>query len=70
MPTTNKPTVFDGNQHREMTDAEYAQYQLDVEAAQAAQVLAEAKAAARQSALAKLAQFGLTEIEIDALVGV
>ena len=56
MPTTNKPITFDGQNHREMTDAEYAQWQADA-------------AAARASAIAKLAGLGLTPDEIAALVG-
>jgi len=64
-----KPTIFDGTEPREMTDAEHAQWQADnaAQAAQAATV--EAKAAARSSALAKLAGLGLTDDEIVALVG-
>ena len=52
-----------------MTDAEYAQWETDNEthAAQAAAV--EAQAAARASALTKLADLGLTNDEISALVG-
>ena len=64
-----KPNTFDGTQIREMTDAEFAQWQND-----AAQAAAKIKAAddaskARASALAKLADLGLTETEIKALVG-
>jgi len=64
-----KPLIQIGDQVREMTDAEYAQWQLDVEA-HAAKVEAAANAAqARASALAKLADLGLTEAEIAALIG-
>ena len=63
------PITFDGTTSRPMTDAEYAQWQTDnaAQAAQAATV--KAKAAARSSALAKLAGLGLTDDEIAALVG-
>jgi len=63
------PNTFDGTKLREMTDAEYAQWETDnaTQAEQAAAV--EAKAAARVSALAKLAGLGLTDDEIAALVG-
>lgn len=64
-----KPLIQIGDEIREMTDAEYAQWQLDVEA-HAAKVAANAvQENARQSALAKLANLGLTETEIEALVG-
>jgi hypothetical protein len=65
----SKPSIYIGDEVREMTDAEYAQWQTD-NAAQAAQAAAiEAQAAARASALAKLADLGLTNDEISALVG-
>jgi hypothetical protein len=54
---------------REMTDAEYAQYQIDAADAAARQQAAADAAAARASALAKLAGLGLTPDEIAALVG-
>jgi hypothetical protein len=54
---------------RDMTAAELAQRDLDIANAEvAAQAVAEA-AAAKQSAVAKLASFGLTADEIKALVG-
>lgn len=63
-----KPLIQIGTDVREMTDAEYAQWQADAEA-QAAQAAANAaKQAARNSALSKLADLGLTEAEISALV--
>ena len=69
MPTV-KPTIFDGETSRPMTDAEYAQWQTDkttIEAQQQAQIEAfEAKAAARQTVLDKL---GLTADEAAALLG-
>jgi len=64
-----KPQIQIGDEIRNMTDAEYAQWETDNEthAAQAAAV--EAQAAARASALTKLADLGLTNDEISALVG-
>ena len=65
MPTV-KPNIFDGEQHRPMTDTEYAQWQADA-AEIAAQVEAQlAKTAARQAVLNKL---GLTADEAAALLG-
>ena len=52
---------------RELTAEEIAQHELDVANALAQQSEAEAKAAARESALAKLADLGLTAEEIAAL---
>ena len=54
---------------REMSVAEYAQWQADNETAAAQAAAVEAKAAARVSALAKLSALGLTDDEISALVG-
>ena len=54
---------------RPMTAAEFKQYQADRELATAQQAEAEAREAARQSALEKLAALGLTEAEIQALAG-
>ena len=62
-----KPNIQIDDLVREMTDEEYETYlamQAEIEALQAEQ---EAKIAARQSALAKLAALGLTEEEIAAL---
>ena len=52
---------------REMTEQEIAQLEADRAELAAQQAAAEAKAEARQSALAKLAELGLTEAEIAAL---
>jgi hypothetical protein len=65
----SKPTIQIGNEVREMTDAEYAQWQTDNEAHAAQAAAVEAQAAARASALTKLADLGLTDDEIAALVG-
>ena len=62
---TTKPIVFDGADHREMTDTEFAQYEADkITNAAEADALA-AKNTARQAVLAKL---GLTADEVAALL--
>ena len=66
MPTVNL-FIQDGDIRREMTDEELAQYKRDVTDYKKQQVEAEAKIAARESALAKLADLGLTAEEIAAL---
>ena len=63
---TLKPMVQDGHEYREMTEAEYAQYEIDQAAAQAQAAVEAAKAAARQAVLDKL---GLTADEAAALLG-
>lgn len=63
----SKPKIQIDNLVREMTDEEYKSYlaiQAEVEDIQAKR---QAKADARESALAKLASLGLTEEEIAAL---
>jgi hypothetical protein len=52
---------------REMNDAEFAQYQKDVETAQARQAQLEAKAEAKAAAQAKLEALGLTVEDLQAL---
>ncbi len=64
-----KPTIQIGDVAREMTDAEYAQWQVDAADAAAQQQAAADAAAARASAIAKLAGLGLTADDIAALVG-
>ena len=64
-----RPTIHDGDTQREMTADEYAEWQAlcdDVEAQ--AQAAADAAAAAA-SGRAKLAALGLTDDEINALLG-
>jgi len=62
---TTKPIVFDGAEHREMTDVEFAQYEAD-QITNKAQVKAAAdKAKAKQAVLDKL---GLTADEVAALL--
>lgn len=65
----SKPVIQIGTEVREMTDAEYAQWQADAKAQAAQAGVNAAKQAARESALSKLADLGLTEVEIKALVG-
>ena len=61
-----KPQIFDGQTQREMTDAEYTQWQTDKIETEAQAEAVEAKAAARQAVLDKL---GLTADEAAALLG-
>jgi len=64
-----RPIIYDGNEHREMTADEHAQWQAlcaDIEAQ--AEAAADAAAAAA-SGRAKLAALGLTDAEIAALLG-
>lgn len=64
-----RPMIQDGHDIREMTAAEYAEWQqlqADVESQAAA---ADAIASARASARTKLAALGLTEAEVAALLG-
>ncbi len=62
-----KPNIQINNLVREMTDGEYEAYLSDQAKEQAHLAEQEAKLAARESALAKLAALGLTEEEIRAL---
>jgi hypothetical protein len=61
-----KPIVQIGDEQREMTDAEYAQWQADKTEAEAQADAQAANAAARQAVLDKL---GLTQDEAQALLG-
>ena len=63
---TTKPIVFDGSDHREMTDTEFAQYEAD-QITNKAQVKALAdKATAKQAVLDRL---GITADEAALLLG-
>ena len=62
----NKPNTQIGDEVRPMTDAEYAQWQIDNEAHAARHEAEAAKLAARQAVLDKL---GLTADEAAALLG-
>ena len=61
--------ILDNGVLRDMTEAELAQLEIDREAYEAQIAIEQAAAALRASALAKLAALGLTEAEIQALVG-
>ena len=63
-----RPNIQIGDEVREMTADEYAQWQADNEALAAAAAAADAKAAALASARTKLAALGLTVDEIAALL--
>jgi DNA-binding NarL/FixJ family response regulator len=59
--------IQEDGKKREATEKEIEQFAIDRIAQEALQVEQDAKIAARQSALAKLAALGLTEEEIAAL---
>lgn len=61
-----KPMIQIGDEVREMTDSEYAQWQADAQEMAQVEAEREAQAATRAAALAKL---GLTADEIAALFG-
>jgi DNA-binding NarL/FixJ family response regulator len=65
--TTAKPNIQIDDLVRPMTTEEHTAYKAQQAEAAKAQAEAEAKIAARESALAKLAALGLTEQEIAAL---
>ena len=65
--TTAKPNIQIDDLVRPMTTEEHTAYKAQQAEAAKAEAEAEAKIAARQSALAKLAALGLTEQEIAAL---
>lgn len=60
-----KPMVQDGFEYREMTDAEFAQYEIDQAQAEQAVLDAQAKAQEKQAILERL---GLTAEELNALL--
>jgi DNA-binding NarL/FixJ family response regulator len=64
---TTKPKIQIDDLVRVMTDEEYADYQAQQAAIAAEHTEADAKSAARESALAKLAALGLTAEEIAVL---
>jgi hypothetical protein len=63
----SKPKIQVDDLVREMTDEEYANYRTIQAELADSQAKQEAKAASRESALAKLKALGLTEEEIAAL---
>ena len=62
-----KPLIQIDDEVRPMTDEEFNAYKVQQTASAEAQAEADAKVAARQSALAKLAALGLTTDEIASL---
>ena len=64
---TTKPNIQIDDLVREMTTEEHSAYKAEQTANAARQAEADAKVAARESALAKLADLGLTAEEIAAL---
>ena len=64
---TTKPNIQIDDFVREMTNEEFTAHKADQTANAARQAEADAKVAARESALAKLAALGLTADEIAAL---
>ena len=64
---TEKIFVQEDGEMREATEAELAQFELDRKAEELRVQEQDAREAARESALAKLAAIGLTEEEIRAL---
>ncbi len=60
------PTIFDGNEHREMTDAEFAQYEADKITNTDQAIALAAKTLARQAVLDRL---GITADEAQLLLG-
>lgn len=65
--TTTKPNIQIDDLVRPMTTEEHTAYKAQQVIAAKSQAEAEARVAARESALAKLAALGLTEQEIAAL---
>lgn len=64
-----KPSIQIGTETREMTDAEFSQWQADATARAATETKLQESEKTRASALAKLVALGLTEAEVAALVG-
>jgi hypothetical protein len=64
-----KPIIQIGTEVREMTDAEYTQWLLDQQEASSQKEAIEVRLAAKESAKAKLAALGLTEDEVNAIIG-
>lgn len=63
-----RPLIQIGDEVRQMTETEYAQHIADTKQQETQHETQLAKAAARTSALAKLAALGLTNDEIAALL--
>ena len=65
----SNPIIHDGETHREMTDAEYADWRALCDDLEAQALAAADKNAAAASGRAKLKELGLTDEEIAALAG-
>lgn len=61
--------ILDNGVLRDMNEAELAQLAQDAKAAQEEQAAIEAQIASKESAKAKLAALGLTDDEINAIIG-
>lgn len=61
--------VQDGFEYREMTDAEFAQYEIDQVEAEKSKEVEIARLSAKASAESKLKALGLTDAEVSALIG-
>ena len=67
--TPNQLMTLDGDTVRPLTDAELAQRETDAAEHETFNLAQKERQAARKSALAKLAALGLTDNEINALLG-
>jgi hypothetical protein len=63
-----KPLIQIGNDVREMTDAEFAQWNVDAKAAESAKSEAKTQASLRLSAINKLSSLGLSDAEIASII--
>ena len=64
-----RPIIHDGYQQREMTKAEHDEWLELCADVQTRTATVEAAIAAKESAKAKLAALGLTEAEVNAIIG-
>jgi hypothetical protein len=65
----SKPNIQIDDEIREMTDEEFANFKIVQKQMEAIQTEADAETQIRKSAFAKLAKLGLTENEINAIIG-
>ena len=68
-PMSDRPTISIGNETRPMTDKELENYNITIVGLQEQAAVAAAEAAAKQSAIDKLAALGLSVDEIRAAFG-
>jgi hypothetical protein len=66
---SEKIYIHDNDQKREMNAEELAQYKKDVENERLIEAEQTAKAEAKASAMAKLAALGLSDDEVNAIIG-